>query len=88
MKLNKTQQELLARAQRWGGVVAFSTSLQRKGRFNCYVQNGRELRAAEKLVGMGLLVRGKTIPQQTSVRYSMGYRTERWTDHLYKLPNN
>lgn len=88
MKLNKTQQQLLARAARRGGVVAFSTSLQRKGRFNLYVQNGRELRAAEKLVSMGLLVRGKTTNAQTSVRYSMGYRTERWTDHLYKLPTN
>ncbi|MEN9419841.1 MAG: hypothetical protein RI988_3462 [Pseudomonadota bacterium] len=79
--LTLTEQTLLASANS-RGVVHFQTYTKRRG-YAFYTVGGRELRAAQKLVKRGLLREGEHKSSSTYVRYSMGYRQERWTDHFF-----
>ena len=79
--LTLTQQKVLARARRYGR-LCIQTSVKCRN-YRTHVEGGLEQRAAEGLVALGLLTLISVESDQAQVRGRMGYRTERWTDHLY-----
>ena len=75
--LTQTQERVLARSRRYGR-LCIQTSIKDR-----HVEGGLEHRAAEGLVVLGLLTLISVKSDQGQVRGRLGYRTERWTDHLY-----